>query len=304
MKGLTAFFLLSCCGMVGFGQSFTDTELLNTNATSDSGDDEKPRLAADGHGNWMAVWHSDDTLDGSIGGDFDVLFAVSTDDGVTWTDPAPVHAGAAADSGDDLWPDVKARGEASWLVVWESRTDFSGSMGTDADLVFSLTADNGANWSTPAALNSSATVDTTESEYLPRIETNGAGVWVAVFLSNNDFGMYDGDNDLFFTRSTDNGMTWSAMAILNSMAATDHSSNDDDNQQVATDGMGNWVTVWDQKPFFGSDSEVYFSRSTDNGVTWSNAAALNDTAGDLGNDLVPSVATDGGGNWVCVWETV
>ena len=38
---------------------------LNTNAGSDSGDDKRPQVTADGLDSWVAVWQSDDDLAGA-----------------------------------------------------------------------------------------------------------------------------------------------------------------------------------------------------------------------------------------------
>lgn len=40
-------------------------ELLNTNATVDSGNDQEPDIAMDGAGNWVAVWASEEDLNGA-----------------------------------------------------------------------------------------------------------------------------------------------------------------------------------------------------------------------------------------------
>ena len=71
-----------------FGAPFA----LNTNARSDAGNDQGPQVTTDGHGTWVAVWHSHDSLGDTIGTDSDILVARSTDAGVTWTPPAPLGA--------------------------------------------------------------------------------------------------------------------------------------------------------------------------------------------------------------------
>ena len=76
--------------------------------------------------------------------------------------------------------------------------------------------------------------------------------------------------------------------------------------QVTTDGLGNWVAVWPSTVNLGdtagTDDDIFVSRSTDNGATWSAPATLNNNADtDLGYDWFPQLTTDSSGNWVAVW---
>ncbi len=50
------------------------------------------------------------------------------------------------------------------------------------------------------------------------------------------------DDDVRVARSTDDGVTWTAPAALNTNAASD--VGDDDGGLVTTDGQGTWVAVW------------------------------------------------------------
>ena len=95
-------------------------------------------------------------------------------------------------------------------------------------------------------------------------------------------------------------------AALNPNAATD--SGDDFSPQVASDGAGNWLAVWDSTDSLGatlgSDSDILVSRSSDAGVSWTAPAALNrNAATDSGDDFSPQVATDGAGYWLAVWTS-
>ena len=82
-------FLLFCLVLTSsqviaqIGADISDPEALNANAAMDSGSDFNPRFATDGSGNWVAVWHTRDSLDDTIGLDADIMFARSTDNGIT-----------------------------------------------------------------------------------------------------------------------------------------------------------------------------------------------------------------------------
>ena len=127
-------------------------------------------------------------------------------------------------------------------------------------------------WSAPAALNTNATTDTGLDGFIfgpPQVTTDGAGSWVAVWMSQENLGGTIGtDNDILVARSTDNGATWSAPAALNTNATTDAEA--DNFPQVTTDSAGNWVAVWTSFEnvggTIGTDDDILVARSTDKDV--------------------------------------
>ena len=286
------------------GGTWTAPAPLNSNAGSDSGDDWAPQVTTDGAGNWVAVWHSEDSLGGSIGTDRDILVSRSTNAGGTWTAPAPLNTSAASDSGGNWTPQVTTDGAGNWVAVWTSGDSLGGTIGTDGDIFVSRSADAGGTWTTQAPLNSNAGSDSGDDFYT-QVTTDGAGNWVAVWSSNDSLRRTIGfDRDILVSRSTDAGGTWTASAPLNSNAGSD--SGYDSYPQVTTDGAGNWVAVWDSYDSLGgtigTDRDILVSRSTDAGGTWTDLAPLNTYAGsDSGYNWAPQVTTDGAGNWVAVW---
>ena len=279
---------------------------LNTNAATDSGNDYVPQVTTDGAGHWVAVWQSTDSLGGTIGTERDILVARSTDNGATWTPPAALNTNAATDSGGDWYPQVTTDGAGHWVAVWHSNDTLGGTIGTDDDILVARSTDNGATWTDPAALNANAATDS-GYDYYPQVTSDGAGHWVAVWACWDWAGDTIGtDYDILVARSTDNGATWTAPDALNTNAATD--SGYDADPQVTTDDLGNWVAVWQSDDSLGgtigTDDDMLVARSTNNGATWTAPAALNTNAAtDSGHDRYPSVTTDGGGNWVAVWQS-
>lgn len=95
--------------------------------------------------------------------------------------------------------------------------------------------------------------------------------------------------------------------VLNNNAWTD--LGDDVHPDVTTDGAGNWMAVWTSRDSLGGtiggEGDIVFSRSTDGALTWSAPAALNTTAfTDSARDEHPTIATDGAGNWIAVWDRI
>jgi arylamine N-acetyltransferase len=288
----------------GNGQMWTTPAPLNTNAATDSSSDYHPVVATDGKGNWVAAWNSNDSLGGTIQKDWDILTTRSTDNGQTWTAPAPLNANAANDTGQDYVPDIATDSEGNWVAVWEAEHGNGGPLGYDFDLFVARSTDNGATWTDPTPLNTNAATDS-GSDYLPCLATDRNGNWVVAWDSNDSLGgAIDWDQDILVSRSTDNGATWTAPAPLNTNAATD--SGNDYYPDVATDGNDNWVTAWHSDDTLGGtiwlDEDILVSRSMDNGATWTDPTPLNtNAASDQGFDSYPIVATDGQGDWVTVW---
>lgn len=281
---------------------------LNTNATTDSGTDTAPTLVTDGNGIWIAAWESDDTLSATIGSDFDIVFARSTDNGNTWSSPAPLNSNAATDSGTDGSPAIACDGLGNWIAVWWSNDTLGGTIGSDRDVLFAQSSDDGQTWSAPQPLNANAATDT-GNDFTNRssIATNKTGTWLAVWQStdslNNSIGS---DSDILFVRSTNNGGSWSAPLPLNSNAAGD--TGNDMAPAIAGNASGVWFVVWESDDslggVIGNDFDLLSCRSQDNGTTWSSAAWRNSNAViDSGDDRSPKIATDGGTHWVIVWQS-
>lgn len=268
------------------GATWTAPAPFNTDAATDpetgfEGFDNSARAAADGAGNWVAVWKK------SSG---DIVSSRSNDGGVTWSDPQLVGYGAQ--------PRIANDGAGTWLAVWHGR---SGTY--DAEILVSRSTDAGANWTYPVHLNTNADTDDGDDFY-PQLATDGGGNWVVVWYSWDSLGPTGPDVDIFSAHSSDNGLTWSAPAPLNSFAVGDAARDAD--PHVATDGAGLWVTTWwsdeNVDGAVGADYDILMARSTDNGATWSAAEPLAaNAATDSGSDAFPRVA--GGGTWMAVWSS-
>lgn len=115
----------------------------------------------------------------------------------------------------------------------------------------------------PSMLSDSA------SDFTPVIETDGKGTWIVAWISAE----YDSSLEVFRydivrSRSIDLGETWSEGVKLNIDPVTEIGPNF--YLRIASMGGGRWIGAWtheDQSETYNSD--VYFSRSEDDGVTWS-----------------------------------
>ena len=279
---------------------------LNDTAFGDSGGDQRPFIATDGADRWIALWYSTEDVGGSIGTDFDILYSISADDGDSWSSAAPIHSTAMSDSGRDLLPRVATDGNGVWIAVWYSDENLGNAIGTDHDVFYSVSTDDGDTWSGYVALNTNADVDSGDDINVV-ITTDGEGTWIAAWHSREEFSNTLGpDADILYAVSTNNGTSWTDPAILNTNAATD--MGDDFAIQIVTDGAGNWMAGWfsteDLNGELGTDQDNLFATSTNNGTTWSDPAPINsNAAGENANDFQVRIATDGQGTWMAVWPS-
>ena len=99
------------------------------------------------------------------------------------------------------------------------------------------------------------------SDITPTVATAG-GTWVVVWSSSRGVAV-EGDSDIFFTRSTDLGLTW---PTGNTALHVDFETEDfaDTRPAIATDGLGTWMVAWSRQ-----DAGPHYSVSVDDGQTWS-----------------------------------
>src|SRR3984893_3507673 len=134
-------------------------------------------------------------------------------------------------------------------VVWEDDT------ATNYNILFSRSTDGGVTFSTPKNVSSSTGFSSN-----PRISVDSQGAINVVWVDNTP-----GNQDIFFSRSTDNGLTFSTPQNLSNDTA------DSGNPQMAVDASGNISVVWENENItFG----IFFSQSNDGGATFSKPVNL------------------------------
>jgi len=219
---------------------------------------------------------------------------------------ATVDPAAKTDIHSDEVPRVAAGTDGVWVIVWQVVGASDLGLGRDIDVVYARSSDGGATWSEPKPLAERFATDRAEDRE-PSVATDGKGTWVAVWTSTEDLeGTSRRDRDIHFSVSIDNAQTWSAPRALNSNAAVDWG--DDESADVAVDGKGRWVVVWESSDSLGNtkggDRDVLFATSTDAGRTWSAPEIVDASARtDSAFDTSPRVAGDADGDWLVAWSS-
>ena len=295
---------------------FTPAAPLNTNAATDTVADRDCVLKTDGAGTWIAVWSApsgrtltsagDDPNNATKGWNDDLYFARSTNNGLSWSAPAPLKTNYATDDGDDYDVDMATDGQGKWTVVWRSLDSLGNTIGNDSDMMVTCSSDNGVTWSAPTALNTDATSDSgyyssvyrEATDFSSHITTDGQGHWVAVW-SRVDNRTSQWQSSVLVAVSNDNGAHWSAPVSLKTLSGYATA-----NSTVCTNNTGRWIAAWCFPQTVGLDNDIYFAISDNNGASWTSATTLNtNAASDSGQDDTPSLVADASGNWVCSWNS-
>jgi hypothetical protein len=231
-------------------------------------DADSPRVSADGSGNAVAVWRRSD-------GDYDIIQSSrSSNGGLSWSTPENL-----SESGQNAEvPRIAVDGSGNAVAVWR-RSD-----GNDDIVQSSRLVAGGASWSTPVNVSPAGIQSAT-----PRIAVDGSGNAVAVWRLADV-----GGTIIQSSRLAAGGVSWSTPEQLSVFSALGTSS---DNPQVAANGSGNAVAVWQQSN--GSDTIIRFSQSTDGGANWSEPTDLSEPGQSA---IHPEVAVDGSGNAVALWR--
>ena len=195
-----------------------------------------PKIAGDAGGNWVAVWESDEPSLG-LGGDVDLVYSRSSDNGQTWTAAAALLPWYASDSAADSGGSLACDG-STFVYAWNAPGALLGS-GSDYDVACIRSTDGGATWAGPCLVNNYGTSDSGGEGGLA-VTHDRKGNWFAVWSSSVDLLGAGADPDLFGAVSRDGGVTWSDVFLVNSFAATDSGT---DGDPVASPGLPGTVQV-------------------------------------------------------------
>ncbi|MGA9151976.1 MAG: PDZ domain-containing protein, partial [Candidatus Nitrosopolaris sp.] len=247
------------------------------NLSNDPGLSYLPRITTNGKNNVYVVWTDNSP------GNYNILFTRSLDGGASFDKPIIL----SNLKGVSNFPNIAASGNDTVYVVWshKNNTDFDPSNTENQtqtyDIFFTKSLDLGHTFSKPVNLSN----DPANSQS-PAVAVSEMGT-VYVVWSDNSIGTYE----TFFTKSLDLGHTFSKVSVISSNLARSISPS------ISTYGDNVYV-VWSDNTF--GNSEIFFTKSLDDGSTFNEASNINEDAGISGVaqiTIAPEV-----GNLYLIWQ--
>jgi BNR repeat-like domain len=202
-----------------------------------------------------------------------IKYARSTDGGASFGNAGPDNLSNHPRGDFSLNPAVAVGNDVH--VVWEYS---AGQTGSESKLEYTRSTDGGATFTDPVNLDT----DNADS-YEPAIAASGNNVYVAWS------GYLGGNYEIFYTRSTDGGATFTDPVNLSVNNANSYAP------AIANSG-NNLYIVW--QDYASSSPRIAYTRSTDGGATFTDPVNL-DT--DNADSYEPAIAASGNNVYV-VWS--
>jgi len=223
-----------------------------------SGDSISPSMTADGAGRIHVVW--DDYTPANIG----KYYRRSTDWGTTWSEVKVLSKPGHYALGGNIIFDTSSHLHVAW----------SDDDGVKRDIYYTKSTDAGGTWSTSRVIAS-----TPGRSFAPELAADGSGCLFAFWDDDTP-----GDFDLYNTKSTDWGASWTWPKRIT------WNSGDSTYPSIAVDPSGYLHVVWsDEAP---GNMNIFYRKSSDAGVSWTAIRRLTWTAS---GSYDPSIKADSWG---------
>lgn len=294
------------------GGTWSPAELVNLSGLTvfdgGLGFDHEPDLLCAASGVMSVAWHSDDSVGGLVGTDWDIFQCLAGTRAVSRPELLNT-SGIGDDPGfvstdHDESPAMAFAPDGTLHAVWESRAaNLAG--GTDWDIYHA--ARGPAGWSAPELVNASGALDT-GNDNAPDIAIDAQGRLHVVWASDSNIGGASGtDRDIFYASRTTPG-PWLAPELVNSSGTSDSGAHagDMDPRIILRAGEPHvvWLSDYNHANFNNPLSNISHSRRGPAGWTPEvlvNAATAENPPAD--EDAMFDLAVDRDGLLHCVWAS-
>ena len=216
-----------------------------------------PQIAIDSNDVVHVVWNQD-----SQNGIDEIYYARSIDRGTTWSSQSQERIISFPDSGLSSYPDMAIGPDNKLVVVWREPDNVNRSR-VVANV--SISTNGGNTWS-------GTTFDqpVTQSFYTisdPQVVIDPNGIIHVVWQGTlNEMAPFH--YEIYYSRSTDGGATWSGMLSNQRISYWGAGEQSAFNVNLGIDHCGNLIVVWDEE-HNGATNEIHISVSIDAGISWS-----------------------------------
>ena len=219
--------------------------------------------AADSFGHLHIVWYESLMQP-------EVYYKKSTDAGASWlTSRRLTWTG-----GTSSHPDIAVDYLGQLHLVWKGE-----ATGND-QIYYKKSTDNGETWTASKRLTW-----TSGDTWYPAMTVTSSGDIHVVWDDDTP-----GNKEIYYKKSTDGGDTWTASKRITWTPGASMYSG------IAVDSTGQLHVVWYEN--VSGNNEIYYSRSTDGGASWSPGQRL---TWNSGSSTFPAISADTSGNVHMVW---
>lgn len=214
-----------------------------------------------------------------------IYVSKSTDRGMTWS-PGVLVSGSAYVSASQQAPSIAVGPDGAVYVAWQENK--SGGLNVN---VYLARSDNGGLTFGPAVRIDDTGITFSWQES-PIVAVNIKGVVVVVWKDDRG-----GSPRVYAARSANKGDTFSANFRIDDGVGTNVATG---SPSLAVDDVGRFYIAWNDNR--DMNSNIYLSRSTDNGITFSGSIRVDDTGPATFSQGSPTVAASGDGFVCVVWR--
>ncbi len=212
----------------------------------------------------------------------DIFFAKSTNGGRTWTAPLRVNNDAGGAFQAD--PFLTLDSASNIYIAW---TDYRSG---GADVFFSKSTDGGLSFSSNVRVNDVIP----QAQFDPAVAVDSVGLIHVVWTDSRN--AFTTGPDIFYGNSTDGGLSFNPNLRINN----DATATEQGRPTIAVAADHSVYIAWDDPRNGGRGRDIFFSKSTDRGNTWTPNILVNDDTG-AATQIEPVIAVNPAGAIFLAW---